>query len=59
MTDHLIVHDVILNVGVDDFEALEELRRGLVHSLQNIERMLGGSYAGTIEMFIPEPLWVS
>lgn len=59
MARHMIVHEVIWDVRIDDHEELEELRRRMVHGLQDIERALDGGYVGAVELFVPEPLWIS
>lgn len=56
MVGHMVIHDVIVDVRIDDYEELEGVRQGLVRSLQDIERLLDGATAGAVHLTIPDDL---
>jgi hypothetical protein len=58
MAGHMTVHDVIWDVRIDDYEELEEVRQGLIRSLQDIERLLDGAQVGAINLTVPDSLQV-
>ncbi|CAN5275635.1 hypothetical protein BH09PSE1_BH09PSE1_05710 [soil metagenome] len=58
MFGHMVIHDVIVDVRIDDYEELEEVRQGLVRSLQDIERLLDGAAAGAVRLTVPDDLHV-
>lgn len=58
MASHMTMHDVIWDVRMDDYEELEEVRQGLMRSLQDIERLLAGAHVGAVNLTIPDNLQI-
>lgn len=58
MAGHMTMHDVVWDVRIDDYEELEEVRQGLLRSLQDIERLLAGAHVGPVNLIVPDSLQV-
>lgn len=58
MARHMTVQNVAWDVRLDDYEELEEVRQGLVRSLQDIERLLDGAQVGALNLIVPDSLQI-
>lgn len=60
MTHKRVLHDMVVEFSIDDYEELDSMRRGMQRSLEEIERLLDDPMVYTpVPMLLPNYVYAT